>query len=40
VSQSLGQQIVIDNMGGAGGMIAAGRAARAAPDGYTVAATR
>jgi putative tricarboxylic transport membrane protein len=36
MSQSLGQQIVIDNMGGAGGMIAAGRAARAAPDGYTV----
>src|SRR5436309_6474333 len=36
MSQSLGQQIVIDNIGGAGGMIAAGRAARAAPDGYTV----
>ena len=36
MSQSLGQQIIIDNMGGAGGMIAAGRAARAAPDGYTV----
>src|SRR5216684_4249281 len=36
MSQSLGQQIVIENIGGAGGMIAAGRAARAAPDGYTV----
>jgi tripartite-type tricarboxylate transporter receptor subunit TctC len=36
MSQSLGQQIVVDNIGGAGGMIAAGRAARAAPDGYTV----
>jgi tripartite-type tricarboxylate transporter receptor subunit TctC len=36
MSQSLGQQIVIDNIGGAGGMIAAARAARAAPDGYTV----
>jgi tripartite-type tricarboxylate transporter receptor subunit TctC len=36
LSQSLGQQIVIENIGGAGGMIAAGRAARAAPDGYTV----
>src|SRR5260370_17562251 len=36
MSQSLGQQIVIQNIGGAGGMIAAGRAARAAPDGYTV----
>jgi tripartite-type tricarboxylate transporter receptor subunit TctC len=36
MSQALGQQIVIENIGGAGGMIAAGRAARAAPDGYTV----
>jgi tripartite-type tricarboxylate transporter receptor subunit TctC len=36
MGQSLGQQIVIENIGGAGGMIAAGRAARAAPDGYTV----
>src|SRR5262245_13606173 len=35
MSQSLGQQVVIENIGGAGGMIAAGRAARAAPDGYT-----
>src|SRR2546430_17287738 len=29
MSRSLGQQIVIENIGGAGGMIAAGRAARA-----------
>ncbi len=36
MSQSLGQQIVVENIGGAGGMVAAGRAARAAPDGYTV----
>jgi tripartite-type tricarboxylate transporter receptor subunit TctC len=36
MSQSLGQQIVIENIGGAGGMIAAARSARAAPDGYTV----
>jgi tripartite-type tricarboxylate transporter receptor subunit TctC len=36
MSQSLGQQIIIENIGGAGGMIAAGRAARATPDGYTV----
>ncbi len=36
MSQSLGQQIIVENIGGAGGMIAAGRAARAAPDGYTV----
>jgi tripartite-type tricarboxylate transporter receptor subunit TctC len=36
MSQALGQQLVIENIGGAGGMIAAARAARAAPDGYTV----
>src|SRR5262249_56270631 len=36
MSQSLGQQIVIENIGGAGGMIAAGRAARAAPAADTV----
>jgi tripartite-type tricarboxylate transporter receptor subunit TctC len=36
MTQSLGQQVVIENIGGAGGMIAAGRAARAGPDGYTV----
>lgn len=31
----LGQPIVIENVGGAGGSIAVGRVARAAPDGYT-----
>jgi tripartite-type tricarboxylate transporter receptor subunit TctC len=36
MSQSLGQQIIIENIGGAGGMIAASRAARAVPDGHTV----
>jgi tripartite-type tricarboxylate transporter receptor subunit TctC len=36
MSQSLGQQIVIENVGGAGGMIAATKAARATPDGYTI----
>jgi len=36
LSQSLGQQVVIENVGGAGGMIAAAKAARAAPDGYTI----
>jgi tripartite-type tricarboxylate transporter receptor subunit TctC len=36
LSQFLGQQVVIENIGGAGGMIAAAKAARATPDGYTV----
>ena len=36
MEESLGQPIVIENVGGAGGMIAAARAARAAPDGYTI----
>lgn len=36
MSQSLGQQLVVENIGGAGGMIAATKAARAAPDGYTI----
>src|SRR5260370_24083480 len=35
MSQSLGQQIVIENIGGAGGMIAAPRAARPGPRGHT-----
>jgi tripartite-type tricarboxylate transporter receptor subunit TctC len=32
----LGQSVVIENVGGAGGTIAVGRVARAAPDGYTI----
>lgn len=32
----LGQTIVIENIGGAGGTLAAARAAKAAPDGYTI----
>jgi tripartite-type tricarboxylate transporter receptor subunit TctC len=32
----LGQPIIIENVGGGGGSIGAGRVARAAPDGYTV----
>jgi tripartite-type tricarboxylate transporter receptor subunit TctC len=36
MEQSLGQPIVVENIGGAGGMIAAAKAARADPDGYTL----
>jgi len=36
MEEALGQPLVIENIGGAGGMIAASKAARAAPDGYTI----
>jgi tripartite-type tricarboxylate transporter receptor subunit TctC len=36
MSESLGQQIVVENIGGAGGGIGAATAARAEPDGYTL----
>ena len=36
MQKALGQTIVIQNIGGAGGMIAADRAAHADPDGYTI----
>lgn len=36
ISKQLGQPIVIENRGGAGGTIGVGQAARAAPDGYTI----
>ena len=35
-SVALGQQVVIENRGGAGGMIGTRDAAKAAPDGYTI----
>lgn len=34
LSETLGQQVVIENVGGAGGMTGASRVAKAAPDGY------
>src|SRR5262245_25368697 len=36
MSDTLGQQIVIDNRGGAGGTVATRAVAKAAPDGYTL----
>ena len=36
MSRTLGQQVVIENVVGAGGTIASARAMRASPDGYTV----
>ncbi len=36
LGEALGQQVVPDNRGGAGGLIAGDLAARAAPDGYTL----
>ena len=35
MSEVLGQQVVIENVGGAGGMTGSARVAKAAPDGYT-----
>jgi tripartite-type tricarboxylate transporter receptor subunit TctC len=36
MSKQLGQTIIVENVGGAGGTIAAARVARSAPDGYTI----
>src|ERR1041385_9054597 len=36
MGRELGQQFIIDNVTGAAGSIAVGKAARAAPDGYTI----
>lgn len=36
MGDSLKQQVIIENVGGAGGTIAAARVARSAPDGYTI----
>jgi tripartite-type tricarboxylate transporter receptor subunit TctC len=36
MSKSLGQQVIVENVGGAGGTIGAARVAKAEPDGHTV----
>jgi tripartite-type tricarboxylate transporter receptor subunit TctC len=36
MAKTLGQQIVIENMGGAGGSLGTGKVAKAEPDGYTL----
>jgi tripartite-type tricarboxylate transporter receptor subunit TctC len=36
MSKSLGQQVIVENVAGAGGTIAANRVAKAPPDGYTI----
>ncbi|HYE52522.1 MAG TPA: tripartite tricarboxylate transporter substrate binding protein BugD [Azospirillaceae bacterium] len=36
MSQSLGQQVIVENVGGAGGTLGAARVAGAEPDGYTL----
>src|SRR3981081_3850880 len=38
LSDALGQQFFVENIGGAGGNTASGQVARAAPDGYTILA--
>src|SRR6195952_574459 len=38
LSDALGQQFYVENIGGAGGNIASGQVARATPDGYTIMA--
>jgi tripartite-type tricarboxylate transporter receptor subunit TctC len=38
MKSSLGQPVIVEDVTGAGGTIAIGRVARAAPDGYTLLA--
>jgi tripartite-type tricarboxylate transporter receptor subunit TctC len=36
MSKALGQQVIVENVTGAGGVIGSNRVAKAAPDGYTI----
>src|ERR1700689_2395514 len=36
MGETLGQSVIVENLGGAGGSMAVGRLARATPDGYTI----
>ncbi len=36
MTRDLGKQVLVENVGGAGGTLGAGRVAKAAPDGYTI----
>jgi tripartite-type tricarboxylate transporter receptor subunit TctC len=36
IGAALGQPVIVENVGGAGGSIGVGRLARATPDGYTI----
>jgi tripartite-type tricarboxylate transporter receptor subunit TctC len=36
MGETLGQPVIVENLGGAGGSMAVGRLARSAPDGYTI----
>ena len=36
LTEVLGQQVVVENVGGAGGMLGSARVVKSAPDGYTM----